>query len=95
MQVSGHLGVGDRDPGQSRILDLILDRRGDDCRDPLGQTLCPCGISHDDPLPLDPRLLDQFVGLDDVALFDIGVRHRQTTLEALANLGRIVLLTLE
>src|SRR5699024_10189543 len=38
-------------------------------------------------------LLDQLVGLDDVPDLDVGVRHRETTLEARADLGGVVLLT--
>src|SRR4051794_34821951 len=41
------------------------------------------------------RLLDELVGLDDVAFLDVVARQGKTTLVAVANLGGIVLLPLQ
>src|SRR6202020_2028535 len=46
VQIAGHLGVDDRYAGQSRIFDLVLDRRGDDFGDPFREPARPRRVTH-------------------------------------------------
>ena len=45
-EVVGHPGVGDGHHAQARVLDLGLDRGGDDLADADRQLACPGGIGH-------------------------------------------------
>src|ERR1700712_2891578 len=45
-QVRGEPGVGDGDHRQARVLHLVLERRGDDLDDPLGEPSGPRGVGH-------------------------------------------------
>ena len=50
-QVARDPGVGDRDHRQPRVLDLVLQRGGDDLGDPLGEPTRPCLVDHVALLP--------------------------------------------